>query len=328
MEYNNESSINLAANRQILAALLGVEVVMILVSNSFIVIYTLLHPEQMKKESAVVLLFGLALVNLIIGSFVLSWSVVAASTDGTYIGRVLFDKTCMIQGYVVTINVMARYDMLALVSIDRFLHIVKPLVHKHYFKPKCAAIIMVLSWLVIMLVASIPFFTTGFNGYAQGLYICYTMGSLRHVITGMLVIVLVIVAVTSIWTFLFTRKFLKRLSSPQQQESVESSPQDVNSVYNKRFCKLFGVFSSLVILVIIQVALHLLSESVVAVVNDPVAPTIVSQIVYVVGAFLGLICMPVVQCYFRKDLWTAICRKAIALKQVLTCYCYKVNAAQ
>ena len=327
MEYNNESSINLAANRQILAALLGVEVVMILVSNSFVVIYTLLHPEQMKKESAVVLLFGLALVNLIIGSFILSWSVVAASTDGTYIGRVLFDKTCMIQGYAATINVMARYDMLALVSIDRFLNIVKPLVHKYYFKPKYAAFIMVSSWLVIMLVASIPFFTTGFNGYLPNLYICYTMGSLRHVITGMLVIVLVIVAVTSIWTFLFTRKFLKRLLSPQQ-ESVESSSQDVDSVYNKRFCKLFGVFSSLVMLVIIQVALHLLSELVVAAVNDPVVPTIVSQIVYVVGTFLGLICMPVVQCYFRKDLWTAICRKAIALKQVLTCYCYKVNAAQ
>ena len=197
----------------------------------------------MKKASATVLLFGFALFILIDGSLIILLPAIAASTDGTHIGRVLFDETetaCMIHGYAFAVYLMITYDMLAFISIDRFFNIVKPLVHKHYFKPKYVAIVMVSLWLVILLVATTPFFATGteYTAVTSVDYICYDMGVLRYVVAVIIVIDMVIVAVTSSWTFLFTRNFLKRFSSSQQQSS-----QDVDSIYNRKVCKLFGVIS-------------------------------------------------------------------------------------
>ena len=87
------------------------------------------------------------------------------------------------------------------------------------------------------------------------------------------------------------------------------------------------MLSLLVMMSMIQLGLVCLGELLFAVVKDPELPTIYIQIVILTGGFFDMICIPMIQCYFRKELWAAICCKVSMLKQVFTCYCYKGNAA-
>ena len=301
----------------VLAAFLSIEMVLAILTNSFIVIYTLLHCKPLTKQSGVVLLFGLAATNLFL-SVTLLLPITTAGAGEWMFGETVAQKEaiCKLDGYLNMMKLLIRYDMLCLVSIDRFLCIVKPLVYKQYFKPKYAAIVMVASWLIIALVSTIPFYTSGFF-FLDSIYVCHARMNVIF-LTLIIVVIALIIGITSIWTFVFTRKFLKK-----HHDSVPQSKEQDN-IYNKRVCKLFGIFSLMIMMQMVALTIAIL-KNIVNVVVDP-DPKELSQFVFIFGSSLSIICIPAIQCYFRNDMWNDICRGAAAIGKALLCRaCYKIN---
>ena len=263
MEYNNTDSegsidftIQETRNGPVLAAFLSIIIVLSILTNSFIVIYTLLHRKPLKKESSIVLLFGLAATNLFLGTIILVFPTVNASAGEWVFGVNQMQKEvfCKLNGCLNSIILFIRHDMLALISIDRFLFIVKPLVHKQYFRPKHAAIVMVASWIILALFSVISLFTSGYAFYAP-IYICLPRFDFIIILTVLIqVIVILVISITSTWTFLFTRNYLKS----HHERVPQSNEQD--SIYNRRVCKLFGLFSLMVMAQVIALALGIIGR--------------------------------------------------------------------
>ena len=324
MDYNNsdaEGSINFTieeiANGPVLAAFLSIEIVMAILVNSFIVIYTLLHPEPLKKQSSIVLLFGLAATNLLLGPTVLVFPAVTAGAGQWVFGETIAQKeaVCKFNGYLNMSTLLIRYDMLSLVSVDRFVFIVKPMIHKQYFKSKTTAVVMVTSWLMLAIISTIPFYTTGFF-FQEPSYVCHARVNTVLLIVLLVVIVLVI-GITSIWTFLFTRKFLKKHYDKVKQN------EEQDHVYNKRVCKLFGLFSLMITTQVIALAIAMCKNIVDTIVGETSIE--LAQCVIILGSSLSIICTPAIQCYFRKDMWAAICRGVTAVRKALSCRICRKN---
>lgn len=83
-----------------------------------------------------------------------------------------------------------------------------------------------------------------------------------------------------------------------------------------------GIFSLLVIIQITQFALAILSV-VVRIATDET--NITPLIFYVLNSFLGIVCTPLIQCYFRRDLWETICHGASSVKDIILCNIHRHN---
>lgn len=157
-----------------------------LMANLFIIIHTLIHCKSLKRASSTVLLFGYAVTNVFLVTPVYLISIVAVVTSS--FGKEILEEgkaLCMIQGYVSIAALEVKHGMLALISIDRFLNITKPLVHKQYFKPKHVAIVMATMWLAVALAATAPFYTTGFLLQETG-FICIATSGAYFIVVSLL----------------------------------------------------------------------------------------------------------------------------------------------
>ena len=299
-----------SSNGPIVAAALSVLLLLQLAANSFIVIYTLLHSTALKKESSMVLFFGLAITNLL-GTTTLVFPLVTSAAGEWVFGRTVAEKeaVCKFNGYIALVTFNLRNGMLAMVSVDRFFKLVKPLLHKQYFKSKKVAIVMIVSWIAVALPSTIPLYQDNVFRFGPALYFCSITSIVHYMV--ILLVVSIVIAISSTWTCLFARSSLKRDHSLRHVSATSDQDREDNDhIYNVKVCKVFGIFSIMLMLQFVSIA-SVFSVGITLFTTGH-NPVVLVRSVYIFGNTLQGVCKPLLQCYFRKDMWEDICRCAKA----------------
>ena len=131
----------------LIAVFTGIILILSLVTNLFICIYTLSHPKSLKKSSTM-FLFNLALINLLMTVLFMPFMVVASAAGEWIIGGSDMERDilCQITAFIFAYTVSVSVHTLAAISFDRFLSIVKPHHHKKYMTWKVALGIVLFIW--------------------------------------------------------------------------------------------------------------------------------------------------------------------------------------
>ena len=283
-------------NGPALAAVLAIETVAAFVANIIVLSITLYQRKSWKQPSTI-FFTSLILSHLVMVFLYLPLCVIAVAAEEWIFGMNFEQKiaTCSFAAYVIWYNVLVIQITLATISFDRFLFIVKPHLHKRFMKPWTALVITIGIWLLAGLLNSGPFVGLGEYEYddAYGSCVPLWQGNTAYVLYMLIISLLccTVILVTSIWTFCFTRKFIK----DQSQISGEN-------VYVSRKKRLFGIFGSMLLVYGICFLPSLISGGITSAV---ILPDPVYAVNMVTFQFIT-VASPLVQSYFRPDIKAAI----------------------
>ena len=131
-----------------IAAVVCMEFLLGLPSNLFIIIHTLCYGKEYMNKPSTILFFILALSNLLMILLYWPFWIVASAAEEWFFGSTnyLRDILCQIHGFVMVYLIVASIHTLAVISVDRFLNIVKPQIHKKYMTWKVTLGIMAILW--------------------------------------------------------------------------------------------------------------------------------------------------------------------------------------
>ena len=112
-----------------------------IITNVFIIFYTLCHPKSLRNTS-IIFLMGSSFVNVVTLMSLIPVQIVTTSAEEWVFGSTTKEKelACAIIAYFTSISFKTASYSLAIISVDRFIFLVKPLVHKRYFKPVPSAV--------------------------------------------------------------------------------------------------------------------------------------------------------------------------------------------
>ena len=278
------------------AAVFSIEMILALIANGVVLVITI-YQRKSWKQSSTIFFTSLILAHLVMILY-LPFSITALAAGEWIIGSTNEEKqgSCDFSGYMIFCCVYIIYMTLSLISVDRFLFIVKPHLHKRFMSPRVALVLVIIVWIV-----NAVFFSSGFiNGsgivyqYIDNLGVCfaYTTSPITSVIRlSLSVILLGIIVVTSVWTYCFTRKFINNQSMIVGE-----------SVYSSKKKRLFGIFGSMLLVYGICFTPAAFLVSFLAIIDAPDKLTISSVILYL----LAIILSPVIQSYFRPEINSVI----------------------
>lgn len=138
----------------VLASFIAMEFLLSLIFNLFIVVQTIRHQSRKNlKKSSIFLLFILALTNLCVTLLYLPFTIVASGAREWIFGAsdTIRSIVCQTSGFIITYLSTASIHTLAVISIDRFLSITKPTLHRRIMTWKFALGILTLLWVRILL---------------------------------------------------------------------------------------------------------------------------------------------------------------------------------
>lgn len=286
----------------LLAVVIGLMMVLSFTANSFIVLHTLAHIMTL-KQSSVIFLFCLALANLTMSVLFMPFTFIAAAAGHWVFGATPEQKqgVCQFVGFVFGYCTSVSVHTLAVISLDRFLFIVKPMLHKKVMKP-WVAWLFVLTILAFGIIFNItPFVGLGQYAFASSSASCLPVwaGNRDYVIYVLVVstLPLGIIVVTTLWTFIFTRSFIRN----HYRSSGHNEEEEGNSVYNTKIRKVFGIFGSLLVVNVISFGPYILISVVgffVGFGNIPLPAYTTVVVLYL----LSNVTIPLVQSLFRRDL--------------------------
>uniref|UniRef100_A0A1X7TUD8 G-protein coupled receptors family 1 profile domain-containing protein n=1 Tax=Amphimedon queenslandica TaxID=400682 RepID=A0A1X7TUD8_AMPQE len=278
------------------AAVLSIEMILALIANGVVLVITIYQRKSLKQPSTIFF------TSLILGHLVmilyLPFSITALAAGEWIIGSTDEERqgSCDFSAFIILYCVYVMLMTLSLISIDRFLFIVKPHLHKRFISPRVALVLVIIVW-----VFNAAFFSSGFidgSGvvyqYIPDLGVCYayTISTIAAVIRFLLTLVLLcIIVVTSVWTFCFTRKFIN-----DQSEIVG------DCVYASRKKRLFGIFGSMLLIYGVCFIPSAVLSSFLAIADPPGALVVSALILF----FLAIVLSPVVQSYFRPEINSVI----------------------
>ena len=325
--FNNSYTISEDINGPVFAAAFAVELVLSFVPNLFIVVYTFYNYKVLKQPS-MIYLTGLAMSNLLLTVLFMPFTIITAAAGEWIFGRTdeERDGVCTFVGFVFAYGVGLGVHTVALISLDRFLLIVKPLFYRKYMTSKAGVIALTIVWVYAFILVVPTFF--GFGRYALSTStascIPIWVGQTNFVIY-IIVLGLVpssVILITSLWTFCFTRKFIKRQQSLSTSShagiAIDLDEADNVNIYTKRIKKLFGLFGSLLLILIITSSTYNISGMIGLFVGFDKVPPQVYATAFII--FFGSnIANAVVQSSFRSDLKEAIFCGLNKINSCFTC---------
>ena len=301
LEENKNFTTSENINGPLLATVVGLEILAALVTNWFVLIFTLCHPKIL-KQSSILLLTNFVLANLLMASVYMPTVVITAATGEWVFGRSVKEKvaSCMFIGFIFAYTFFLATFTLTAISVDRFLFIVKPFVHKRYMKTWVVVTIDLIAWIVSGLLTVTPFFGFGeyvFSSSNSTCVLAFNSDIIAYIVLAFLVVIMCIVTitVTSIWTFCFTHKFIKNT------ESYLSTSQDEKHVYNSRVVKLMGIFGTMLLVMAVTYAPVLIACVVGFIITFEKLPNQVYATIAIL-LYTLTISNPIIQSYFRRDL--------------------------
>ena len=214
----------------------------------FVILYTIFHSASLKK-SAIIYLFGSSWVNILILMSGLPVQIITTAAGDWIFGDSpkVQQLSCDINAYFVGLSTLAVYYILAMISADRFFYLVKSLVYKKYFRPRFTMLVLVSTMVFLALYAAMCI-SLGPSYFSPITLLCVPplefVSYVISLLTACVVIVpVIIIAVTTVWTCLFTHQFIKK----SHKRQAEHSEGGKDALYMKRVAKLFGVFSLLLL---------------------------------------------------------------------------------
>ena len=286
------------------ATVLSVILLVGLALNLVVILYTICHPKSL-KQSAIILLFASSVVNLDILLSFIPLQIINSFTEEWVFGNSKEGKIlCQINGFFVGLG-GATNHILALISVDRFFSLIKPLVYKQYFKPWLASLMLVIVFIIVLTQSVINIVYDRIE-YGTITNVCVSRRNATLVITiysGIVsVLPFIVIVVTTLWTFLSTHHFIK--SDHQRRVdaigSVEEEAREIqDNLYAKQIKKLFGMFSLLMISQLMSVLPLVLVVSLTNI-NVPLPSAYLFTTAILI--YFGCISNPIIQSYFRKDL--------------------------
>ncbi|XP_011409750.2 PREDICTED: octopamine receptor-like [Amphimedon queenslandica] len=288
---NNNFTLSEDINGPLLAAVIGVEMVAGLIANIFVLTLSCFHCETYKKPSTI-FLTNMLVANLIIIVVVMPFSIATCVSGEWIFGSTVSSKlaSCEAMGTLFGWSTLIATESLVLLSFDRFFFIVKAGKYNEHMTVKKALIIVAASWILAAILVSPPQYGFGGFVFANSYGLCGpNFRSVGFSVYGFFIIgsLIISIVVTSLWTYCYTKKFIKEMNSRMLRESV----------YFSQHTKLVGIFGTLIIVHIFCYSLFLS----VSVVRPFVA--IPRQLWATTLVFLLLITIlsPLVQSYFRSE---------------------------
>ena len=288
LEDNFNFTLSKYLNGTVLSACFTLVMVTAFVANLFVIIVTFCHRSSLKHPSTI-FLTSLLLADLVVVFFVMPFSVIATARSGWIFGQTVDEKNkvCQFAGYMFWYGVLLVTVTLVLVSFDRFLSIVKPLVHKQYMKPHTTIIIIIIAWIICGILNTTPFYGFGKFGYSENQGTCAPewSGQKFYRLFFLIICVTLIggIVVTSLWTCCFTRRFLR-----QHQRD--------NNIYITKNRRLIGIFGSLLLVCVLCFGPGLLTAII-----RTFTPLPYSSAISVFCFYFLTIANPLVQSFFRPD---------------------------
>ena len=334
--YTDEGFINFnissTNNGPALAAALVIEMILGTITNLFIIIASCVHTKTLKKSSTMLLIF-LAIVNLFFCVVYMPFQIITAALHEWIFGNTVEvrEGMCMFVGYILSFSIMIMYYILGAISFDRFLMIVKPITHRTIMTPFVVIVIIIVISGLIALYAALPLFGVAEITFLPDLFTCSVSlekTNVIYVIVNVVVapIPIIIIIVTSGWTFLFTRNFIKSDYKQRMQSIKNKDAEDYQrNIYNKRLTKLIGIFGMLLIVNTISIVPMVTIGIVAKFVGFQAIPDPVYGIVLIIF-FLNNIADPIIQCYFRPELKKTLTDfvKHIIIRVNVACKCGKL----
>ena len=289
------------------ATVLALTLVVGIVTNAFIIVYTFCHPKSL-RNSSIIFLLGSSFVNVVTLVSLIPVQIAVTSAEEWVFGSTASEKelACAIIAYFTSIAFKTPSYSLATISVDRFVFLVKPLVYKRYFKSVPSAVALVV---IMLLLAVYQAIVAGFSTvtFSQNVQLCHP-DALNRIVRLIGVIVtgapVVVIAVTTVWTFISTHRFIRN-DHQQRVDAIGTQEEAIeieNDLYTRRIKNLFGIFSLLLISQIISV----LPGAAIVIVSDYVLFPSWYYFVSILFNYFGCISNPAIQCYFRKDLSNTI----------------------
>ena len=162
MDYNFTSTGSI--NGPVLAAVFAVEAVVGFIANIIVLSITLYKRKSFKQPSTI-FFTSLIISNLLDALVYLPMTTVATGAEEWILGSTFEQRraTCVFSGTINWFILYVSTGVLAAISFDKCLFIVKPHFYKRFMKPWVALIITVTLWMIIALIFTMPLI--GFGEY-------------------------------------------------------------------------------------------------------------------------------------------------------------------
>ena len=295
MSATNENNFTLSedVNGPVLAAVFAIEMILALVANGIVLLITITQRKSW-KQSSTIFFTSLILAHLVMNILYLPFTIIALAAGEWIFGSTDEEKRafCEFNAYILWYSIPVITITLAVISFDRFLFIVKPHLHKRFMGPWVALTLAIVIWILSAVLSCTPFIEgTGAVFMYEG-----THGTCTIVLTELafamvaFVLSLVIVAfivITSVWTFCFTRKFIR-----------DQSAMAGENVYASRKKRLFGIFGAMLLVYGICFTPGIFNYALTRIIFVPD-----KVYLFVVISFLFVtVLSPIVQSYFRPEI--------------------------
>ena len=288
-------TLNSTINGPVLAVVLSIQALTAFAAN-FTVLSITLYQRISWKQPSTIFFTSFILAHLQWAVIYLPMSAIAFGAEEWVFGSTIEEKqaTCSFAAFI-SLNGFRIIEMtLAAISVDRFLFIVKPHLHKRFMRSWVALTLTITIWVTSGLISSAAFF--GYEEYIYG-WCTLQWGNMPKWYTLVDSVVfyslVTTIIVTTVWTFCFTHKFIRN-------QSVISG----ESLYTTRKMRLFGIFGSMLLVYVftmlpITIISYIDLFNIVDLPDEVYAAGIVS---YLSMAILG----PLIQSYFRPEIKVAL----------------------
>ena len=317
---NRNFTLGKGVNGPLLAVFVGIDLFLTFVINLFVLIFTFCHPRSLKQPS-IIFLTNFLLVNLMMATLVMPCIIVTGIFGEWIFGETPEEKnaTCQFFGFVLVYALQLIIMTLTVISVDRFYFIVKPLFYKRVMNTSVAVVVVTSVWIISCLMHIPPFLGLGEYKFLESLGTCgfLWIGQRDYVLylCSFNSVFIIIIVVTTLWTFCFSRKFIQTIR--QQHCTTDPERNTHEHIYMQRMKKLFGIFGVLLTVVIVTIVPGVIVAVIQGFMSDAL-PLSVFAVVFVLF-LLNCVINPIVQSYFRKEVYEFIVHCCRILKVHASC---------
>jgi hypothetical protein len=310
LEENDNFTISDEVIGPAIAVAIGIELILSLMTNGFVLTFTVCHLTTL-KEPSFIYLNSLIAANLTMTISFMPFTLISASAGEWIFGITpeQKDATCQFVAFMFAYSVAVIAQHLPLISVDRFLLIVKPLIYKRIMRTWVAVLVVISMWLIAVVLVVAPFIGLGRYGYSPSVGTCLPIwiGETGFVIYFTIIgsFLFLIIIVTSVWTFCFTRKFIQRQRDNVMSSSTLALDDAGSHVYHSRIRNLIGIFGLLLVVYLVCFSPYVIISFVGFIIDFDNIPRPLFTFSFIFF-LLNISASPLVQVYFRRDIKSVI----------------------
>ena len=303
LENNYNFTLSEDINGPLLAAVIGIEMLAGLITNSFVLILTFCCSKNLKQPSTI-FLTNFLFCNLVLVLFVMPFSISTGASGRWIISGNLNQKVivCTFTAFILWYSITLVTFGLVIIAFDRFFFVVKAVAYKQHMSTSKAVCIVVFAWLLAGALNTTPFYGLGNYSFIACCGVCVPKwaGEPDYIIYILIIYITCItsIVVASIWTCLFTRKFLSR----DERRTKFVSQNSRRDVYSTKNTRLVGLFGMIVIVHVVCYTPGIFASALELFVSVPVQLYTTMYVMFLLVASLS----PLVQSFFRRDIREAM----------------------